>query len=102
MRIKDQIARNILHAYLGPGAGRQVLSGQIKRGDGETIHAVIWYCDLRDSTPMADDLPPQELLVALNDYFECTAGAVLGDGGEVLRFIGDAVLSPYSPSARAR
>ena len=95
MRIKDQIARNILHAYLGPGAGRQVLSGQIKRGDGETIHAVIWYCDLRDSTPMADAMPPQEFLAALNDYFECTAGAVLAHGGEVLRFIGDAVLAIF-------
>ena len=66
MRIKDQMARNILHTYLGPGAGRQVLSGQIQRGDGETIHAVIWYCDLRDSTPMADAMPPEKFLAVLN------------------------------------
>ena len=95
MRIKDQIARNILHAYLGPSAGRQVLSGQIKRGDGETIHAVIWYCDLRNSTPMADAMPPAEFLAVLNAYFECTAGAVLAHGGDVLRFIGDAVLAIF-------
>ena len=95
MRIKDQIERNILDAYLGPGAGRQVLSGQIQRGDGETIHAVIWYCDLRDSTPMADAMPPEEFLAVLNAYFECTAGAVLAHGGDVLRFIGDAVLAIF-------
>ena len=93
--IKDQIARNILSAYLGADAGRQVLNGRIKRGDGETIHAVIWYSDMRNSTTMADHVPPEEFLGALNAFFECTAGAVLTHGGEVLRFIGDAVLAIF-------
>ncbi|MGH8735062.1 MAG: hypothetical protein ACREVB_15370, partial [Burkholderiales bacterium] len=43
-----QKARNILDAYLGPNAGEKVLAGRIKRGDGEDIDAVIWFCDLRD------------------------------------------------------
>lgn len=93
--IKDQIARNILSAYLGVDAGRQVLDGRIKRGDGETIHAVIWYSDMRNSTNMADHLVPADFLTALNSYFECTAGAVLAHSGEVLRFIGDAVLAIF-------
>ena len=46
-----QKARNILDAYLGPSAGEKVLAGRIKRGDGQDINAVIWFCDLRDSTP---------------------------------------------------
>ena len=48
--------RNILDAYLGRSAGEKVLAGQIKRGDGEEISAVIWFCDLRDSTPLADSM----------------------------------------------
>ena len=39
--IKTQIAQNVLDSYLGPSSGRRVLEGQIQRGDGETIHAVI-------------------------------------------------------------
>ena len=93
--IERQIARNILSTYLGRDAGRQVLNGQIKRGDGETIHAVIWYSDLRSSTRMADTLAPAEFLGVLNSYFECTAGAVLANDGEVLRFVGDAVLAIF-------
>ena len=93
--IKDQTARNVLTAYLGPDAGRRVLDGQIKRGDGETIHAVIWYSDLRNSTSMADVMAADAYLGVLNTYFECTAGAVLANGGEVLRFIGDAVLAIF-------
>ena len=95
INIQAQITENILSAYLGPGAGKQVLNGQIKRGDGETIHAVTWYSDMRDSTRLADSLSPRDFLKVLNLYFESTAGAVLECGGDVLRFIGDAVLAIF-------
>jgi adenylate cyclase len=95
-----RVARNILNAYLGAQSGERVLNGQIKRGDGDEIHAVIWFSDLRDSTPIADSMTRREFLGVLNEFFECTAGAVLARGGEVLRFVGDAVLAifPVSPA----
>ena len=71
------------------------MEGLIRRGDGERIHAVIWFSDLRGSTALADRLPPETFLALLDDYFEATAGAVLAHGGEVLRFIGDAALSIF-------
>ena len=92
---REQTAINVVSAYLGADAGRRVLDGQIKLGDGEVINAVIWYSDLRRSTTLADNLPGDEFLDALNNYFACTAGAVLDHGGEVLRFIGDAVLAIF-------
>ena len=95
VQIKDQIARNVVDTYLGPDAGRRVLAGQIRRGDGTHIHAVIWYSDMRDSTPLAERLGPDRFLALVNSYFECTAGAVLAAGGQVLRFIGDAVLAIF-------
>jgi adenylate cyclase len=93
--IKDQIARNVVATYLGTHAGGRVLSGQIQRGDGETIHAAIWYSDLRDSTSLAGAMAQEAFLELLNGYFECTAGAVLAHGGEVLLLIGDAVLAIF-------
>ena len=95
MQIQRRITRNVLDTYLGPDAGARVLDGQIRRGDGERIHAVIWYSDMRDSTRLADRLDPQVFIERLNRYFECTAGAVIAGGGEVLRFIGDAVLAIF-------
>lgn len=95
MQIKEQVTRNVVTAYLGPNAGLRVLDGQIKRGDGETIHAAIWYSDLRDSTRLAESLAAQEYLDLLNGYFECTAGAVIANGGEVLLLLGDAVLAIF-------
>ena len=95
MANREATALNVLTAYLGAKAGRQVLDGQIQRGDGEMLHAVIWYSDLRGSTPLAEALSGPDFLALLNSYFECTAGAVLDHGGEVLRYIGDAVLAIF-------
>ncbi len=95
MARSEQTAVNILSAYLGGDAARRVLAGQIKRGDGDLIPSVIWYSDLRKSTTLADELPGDEFLGVLNDFFESTAGAVLDHGGDVLRFIGDAVLAIF-------
>ena len=94
-QIQDRITRNVLETYLGPDAGAHVLGGRIRRGDGERIHAVIWYSDMRDSTRLADRLDPHVFIERLNHYFECTAGAVIAGGGEVLRFVGDAVLAIF-------
>ena len=91
-------ARNLLDAYLGHQSGEKVLKGQIQRGDGQDVHAVIWFCDLRSSTPLANSMSREAFLALLNDYFECMAGAVLDGGGEVLRFIGDAVLAIFPVS----
>ncbi len=91
----EHTARNVVSAYLGEDVGRRVLEGQIHLGDVEHIPAVIWYSDLRDSTAMAERMPIEAFLQAVNAYFECTAGAILTHGGEVLRFIGDAVLAVF-------
>ena len=95
--IQSRIAGNIVETYLGRQAGRQVLNGAIKRGDGHETQAVVWLSDLRDSTAMADTMAPDDYLDLLNDYYECTAGPAIKNGGEVLDFIGDAVLAifPY-------
>lgn len=95
-----RMARNILDAYLGQQAGEKVLAGHIRRGDGEDINAVIWFCDLRDSTPLADSMSRQDFLRLLNDYFECVLGPVLERQGEVLRFIGDAALAIFPVGER--
>jgi adenylate cyclase len=89
------LSRTLLETDLGRISGAKVLDGQIKRGDGEELDAVIWFSDLRDSTPLSRALGERRFLELLNDYFEATAGAVLEHGGEVLRFIGDASLAVF-------
>jgi adenylate cyclase len=86
------IANAVINTYVGHRTGERVMDGQIRRGDGENISAAIWFCDLRDFTPLTETLQPQALLSLLNSYFEILSAAVVARGGEVLRFIGDAML----------
>ena len=95
MQTRDDIARNVMTTYLGPVAGLRVLAGQIQRGDGETIRAAIWYCDLRGSTEMAERMSHDAYIDILNQIFDCTGGAVVSAGGEILAFLGDAVLAIF-------
>lgn len=88
-------ARTLLDTYLGVHTGERVLDGLIRRGDGSVIPAVVWWADLRGSTTLAERLPRQEYLRLLNRFFDCTAGAVSEQGGEVLKFIGDAVMGIF-------
>lgn len=94
--IESQVTRNIVNAYFGGNAGQRILGGSIGRGDAEQLTGAIWYADLRNSTSLADRLPPEDYLETLDAYFECTAGAVMEAGGEVLLMIGDAVLAVFA------
>lgn len=91
----ERIAAGLADVYLGKGAGRRVLQGAVQRGDGENIPAAICFTDLRDFTTLSDQLPRDALLELLNAYFDCVVGAVQAQGGEVLKFIGDAVLAVF-------
>ena len=94
--IESQVTRNIVNAYFGTNAGERILGGSIGRGDAESLTGAIWYADLRNSTALADRLPPEAYLETLDAYFESTAGAVMDAGGEVLLMIGDAVLAVFA------
>lgn len=94
-------AVTLLDTYLGRHAGERVLNGSIKRGDGEHIEAVIWFCDLRESTRLAQSMSQEDFLGALNQFFDCMAGAVLEHDGQVLRFIGDAALAIFPVASAA-
>jgi len=92
-------AVTLLETYLGQHTGTRVLEGQVKRGDGMDIDAVIWFCDFRGSSALAESMPRAEYLELLNRFFYCMAGAVLKKDGEVLKYIGDAVLAIFPTAA---
>lgn len=87
-----RLSQTLMDTYLGHRTGQKVLDGLIKRGDGEAIDAVLWYSDLRNFTALTDRLPSAQLFEMLNAYFEFVSSAVTARGGEILSFIGDAML----------
>jgi adenylate cyclase len=85
----------LLDTYVGNRAGERILSGQIRRGHTDTMHAAIWLSDLRGFTALSDRLPAETVVDILNNYFDCQVSAIRTHGGEVLKFMGDGLLAVF-------
>ena len=94
-----EITRNVVDAYVGPKTGRRILRGEIRRGATETIHAVIFYADLRGFTALSDRVARDELVPMLDQYLECIVQPVVDHGGEVLKFMGGGLLVTFDLDA---
>jgi adenylate cyclase len=96
-----RIAETLVETYLGRDAGHRVLRGQIERGTAEKISAVLWFSDLQGFTRITDTAPPEQIIPLLNEYADAIATAIHGQGGEVLKFIGDGILAIFAAAAAA-
>jgi len=88
-------AETLLDVYVGRQAGKRVLDGAIKRGMGETIRAVVWLCDLRGFTTLSEELSRERMIDLLNAYFGVMCQVIEQHQGEVLKFVGDALLAIF-------
>ncbi|WP_424833830.1 DUF427 domain-containing protein [Ruegeria sp.] len=94
-------AQVLLETYVGKRTGARVLGGEIRRGDGDDIDAAIMFCDLRNSTTLEEQLGRGAYINLLNTFFETVSGIVHENDGEVLKFIGDAVLAVFPAGENA-
>ena len=95
IRVNRRIARTLLETYVGRFAGDRILNGEITRGSGTTLRAAIWTCDMRGFTEISERWPRDEVIDHLNEYFDTMAVPVEKQGGEILKFIGDAMLAVF-------
>jgi DNA-binding SARP family transcriptional activator/class 3 adenylate cyclase len=63
----------------------------------KTVTAV--FCDMADSTPLAERLDPEAMRLVLARYFEVAASCFHRHGGTVEKFIGDAVVAIFGVPA---
>ncbi|TVQ29683.1 MAG: adenylate/guanylate cyclase domain-containing protein [Geminicoccaceae bacterium] len=99
VRLVRRLARTLATTYLGERTGEWVLEGRIRRGDLERIEAVVWFLDMRDFTALAERLDPDRLIDRLNRFFEAFGAPIAAHGGEILKFIGDAMLAVFTGPA---
>jgi adenylate cyclase len=93
--VRAEALEHLLRVYLGPNAARHVLEGNFRRGTGRLIEAAVWFCDLRGFTSFTDHTPIHEVVALLDAYFEAVGGSVSDRGGEILKFVGDAMLAIF-------
>jgi adenylate cyclase len=93
LRSLRRIDATLLDTYVGAATAQHILAGRIRRGEVETLDAALLLCDLRDFTALSNRLPSGRVLQLLNAYFDRVVPAITDCGGEILKFIGDAVLA---------
>lgn len=101
LRILRQIELSLLDTYIGPMAAQRILAGHVRQGEIESIEAALLLCDLRGFTELSNRLPGETILGLLNSYFDRIIPAITGEGGEVLKFMGDAVLAFFPGDAKS-
>ena len=93
LRSLRRIETTLLDTYIGAATAQHILAGQVRRGEVETLEAALLLCDLRDFTSLSNRLASGRVLQLLNAYFDRVVPAIVDGGGEILKFIGDAVLA---------
>jgi len=93
---RDLVMATLLRTYLGKDAGDRVSSGQVRRGDQQTLRAAVWFCDVRGFTQISATLPRQQVIDLINDTFEEIVTGLHAHGGQVLKFMGDGLLAVFT------
>jgi adenylate cyclase len=94
-----RIVTHTLAAYLGERTARRVLTGTIRRGDGEAVTAAVLLADLRGFSALSEQHPGPAVVGWLNEHFEAMGEPVHEQGGEILKFIGDGILAVFAADA---
>ena len=89
---QSNVATSLAGTYLGNRTGENVLSGSMYRGSQDTIDAGIMFCDVRGFTAMSERLGAEGVVRVMNDVFQIIEDEILPRRGEILKFIGDALL----------
>lgn len=93
--IEFAIKTTLSRVYVGRDPGQRVCDGMVALGAVVSLDSAIWFSDLRGFTQISEGLSPEELIVSLNTYFEGVVGTIYEHGGEVLKYIGDAILAVF-------
>jgi adenylate cyclase len=89
----------IKHAFSSYVA-RQVVEEILKNPDsivvsGERRDVTVIFCDMRGFTTLAERLPPEEVVSALNEFYNLMIDATVKHDGYINKFLGDAVMAIF-------
>ncbi len=93
--------RERIRETFGRYVDESVASTILQRGGdgvlaGETREATILFTDVSGFTTIAETLPPEHLIGALNDYLETVLAPIRAHGGVVNTFIGDGIFASFN------
>ena len=93
--LKDLILNTVLDCYVGHSPRDEIKQGNIRPGSLIDIEGAIWFSDIRKYSTHTQNTDEAILIDKLNAYYDCIVPTIYEHQGEVLKFIGDAVLAIF-------
>ncbi len=94
--LKTVILDTVLNCYVGHSPAEEIKRGNIRPGVMLDLHGAIWFSDIRNYSTHTQAYPGDVFIKKLNEYYECVVPIIYAHQGEVLKFIGDAVLAIFA------
>ncbi len=94
--LRNEFIKQVFGQYVTNDVAEAALSrdGPLTLG-GDRRKVTVLMADLRSFTPMAEKLPPEEVVDALNVFLGTMADIVMKHGGSIDNFIGDAMMAVF-------
>lgn len=91
----------LFRSYLSPDVATALLADpeQAQLG-GATREVTVLMADLQGFTSFAERSAPDEVVTMLNAYYGAVVPHLLGEGGTVVQFVGDAVMAIFNAPVR--
>lgn len=84
-----------LSRYFSPKVIEDISKNPDILSPGKRQKVTILMNDIRGFTRLSEEIPPDELVIFLNDYRRRMAEVILKNGGSIDKFIGDAIMATF-------
>jgi len=87
----------LLHQYLSPDVASTLIEDPERAAlGGREVEVTVLFADLRGYTAFSERRAPSEVVAMLNAAFGVAVPIVLGEGGTVVQFMGDALMAIFN------
>jgi class 3 adenylate cyclase len=92
---QQSLQRSALERFLSPEVAEMVVANPDIRLGGVSQEVTVMFADIRDFTPMSENLEPARVVEILNEYFTRVTDVIFDNGGMLDKYIGDAVMAVF-------
>jgi len=89
--------RERMTRYLSRSAVDAVVKGEDRQMGGKKMPATILFSDIRSFTTISESNSAEDVVALLNEYFAAMNEVVEKFGGDIDKFIGDAIMAQFIP-----